>query len=87
MTNYDSNILDLINQGENDKIEFKTQFVNEQQIGATLTSFANTNGGVLFIGVKNNGDIEGLTYEKANKILERLSLSYVTSFSSSFQKG
>ncbi len=44
--------------GENIRTEFKTSF-NEEVI-ATLVAFANTNGGTVYIGVGDNGEVHGV---------------------------
>lgn len=63
--------LSIINKGENDKIEFKSSLrwdyrqdkVNkalEHVIAKTISAFLNTEGGMLFIGVDDEGKILGL---------------------------
>ncbi|MBF5041883.1 ATP-binding protein [Simulacricoccus sp. 17bor-14] len=49
--------------GENDRVEYKP-FVNpksdkESELIATVIAFANTVGGRLYIGVRNDGEPEG----------------------------
>lgn len=53
----------IIKLGESETTEFKTSFNNEalESIGA----FANTNGGILFIGIKDNGIICGIEIGKS----------------------
>lgn len=61
----------IIKQGENDKVEFKSslrwdcrkQEVNkalEHDIAKAICAFLNTDGGTLFIGVDDDGDILGI---------------------------
>lgn len=57
--------LDLISQGETDKIEFKTRLLNEHDIAKVLTAFANTNGGYLLVGIGDKGQILGMSDEEA----------------------
>ncbi len=52
----------IINQGESETIEFKTAFSDEVII--SLVAFANTKGGVVYIGVDNNGSIKGVDIGK-----------------------
>ena len=70
----------IINKGENDKIEFKSSLrwdyredkVNkamEHVIVKTISAFLNTEGGMLFIGVDDDGNILGL--EKDYKTLSK----------------
>ena len=44
-------LIKLLQQGENEKLEFKVSF-NDAVI-ETLVAFANTSGGTVFIGVDN----------------------------------
>lgn len=75
--------LDLIKNGEGKQVEFKATLnycKKEKQkkdyiklaIAKTIAAFLNTDGGLLFIGVNDNGDIGGLqddyqTFESENK--------------------
>ena len=52
----------LIRGGESDSIEFKSQIPQRQEaIAATAVAFANQNGGKIFIGVDNDGQIVGFS--------------------------
>ncbi len=51
-----------IAQGENAATEFKENF--DQEVIETAVAFANTNGGIIFIGVSDRGDISGITVGK-----------------------
>jgi len=57
----EEDILDLIRQGENDKLEFKTTstFEDNEEIAAQLVAFTNRNGGKILFGVKDDGTLEG----------------------------
>ncbi|MFN8257289.1 MAG: ATP-binding protein [Bacteroidales bacterium] len=50
----------LISQGENQHLDFKFAINNSKKIARTLVAFANTDGGKLLIGVKDNGIIAGV---------------------------
>lgn len=58
-------ILNYIKAGENETIEFKESI--DPKIGKTITAFLNTKGGMVFIGVRDNGDIIGLTKKDIEK--------------------
>ncbi|HQO91495.1 MAG TPA: ATP-binding protein, partial [bacterium] len=45
--------------GENETVEFKESF--SEGVIISLASFANTNGGKILIGIKDNGEIKGIT--------------------------
>jgi predicted HTH transcriptional regulator len=57
-------ILDLIAQGEHQKLDFKFQVNDAKKIARSLSAFANTDGGRLLIGVKDNGRIAGIRSEE-----------------------
>lgn len=52
-------ILNLIAQGENSSIEFKQVEVRPDGLAKELVAFSNTSGGVVLIGVDDNGNIIG----------------------------
>jgi ATP-dependent DNA helicase RecG len=49
----------LIHKGENKTLEFKERFKDD--ILKTISAFANSSGGVLLVGVKDNGEICGIS--------------------------
>jgi len=50
----------LILQGENQHLDFKFEIADARKIARTFSAFANTSGGRLLIGVKDNGNISGI---------------------------
>lgn len=69
-------IRQLITQGENDKVEFKIQVGKEGELDEFIESvvaFANSSGGVILVGVDNDGNIVGIqkedTPDRVTKIL------------------
>lgn len=67
-------LFDLIASGESETVEFKESFGDEAL--ETIGAFANARGGILFIGVKDSGEILGMQIGKktledtANRIQE-----------------
>lgn len=59
----------LIQQGEHQSLDFKHTINSERKIAKTLVAFANTNGGKLLVGVKDNGKIKGVEIEEEKHIL------------------
>ena len=55
----ESQLLNLIERGEDQTIEFKSSMKLRQDIGATISAFANATGGVILIGVSDEGRIIG----------------------------
>lgn len=50
----------LIAEGEHQQQDFKFEISDARKIAKTLSAFANTDGGRLLIGVKDNGKIAGV---------------------------
>lgn len=59
--NYEE-IKKLIEKGENQKLEFKEKF--DKEAIETAVAFANAYGGIILIGISNNGKINGTSVEK-----------------------
>lgn len=58
-----------LKKGEGEQVEFKQTLNNEFKIAKTICSLANTNGGVLLIGVKDNKTITGVDPEEEKYFL------------------
>ncbi len=50
----------LIAEGENQRLDFKYCISDSRKIARTLAAFANSDGGILLIGVRDNGSIAGI---------------------------
>lgn len=50
----------IIREGEHQQLDFKFRIDDAKKIARTLSAFANTDGGRLLIGVKDNGKITGI---------------------------
>lgn len=57
----ESELLELIAEGEGRKTEFKRGLPQAERLARTLCAFANTRGGMLFIGVNDNGSLYGVS--------------------------
>ena len=55
----------LIAEGEHQQQDFKFEISDARKIAKTLSAFANTDGGRLLIGVKDNGKIAGVRSDEA----------------------
>lgn len=60
----------LIEQGEGLNLDFKFEVSDAAKIARSLVAFANTNGGKLLIGVKDNGIIKGIQSEEEFYVIE-----------------
>lgn len=76
-------LLKQIGSGESEAVEFKEKF--DKEALETVCAFANTGGGVIFLGVDDRGKIKGITLGKntinewLNQIKQSFSASLVTS--------
>ena len=65
-----SHIEKLIEQGEHQQLDFKFEVSDSRKIARTLVAFANTDGGKLLIGVKDNGKIAGIRSDEEFYMIE-----------------
>lgn len=65
-----NHITSLIQQGEHQKLDFKFEISDAGKIARTLVAFANTGGGTLLVGVKDNGVIAGIRSEEEKYMVE-----------------
>ncbi len=64
------NLEKWISEGENETQDFKFRIDDQKKIARTLCAFANTKGGRLLIGVKDNGKIAGCYPEEEFHMIE-----------------
>lgn len=60
----------LILEGEHQQQDFKFGITDSRKIARSLVAFANTNGGRLLIGIKDNGVIAGVRSEEEFYMIE-----------------
>ncbi len=56
-------------KGERQTIEFKQRLTKPQKIAKTITSLANTDGGILMVGIRDDKAIVGIDVEQEKYIL------------------
>lgn len=61
---------EIISQGESETVEFKKSLNESKEIIKTISAFANTKGGRIFVGVSNYGNVPGV--EIGKNTIERL---------------
>ena len=66
----------LIHEGEHQQLDFKFEISDAARIARSLVAFANTDGGKLLIGVKDNGVIRGIRSDEEKFMLENAAQSY-----------
>lgn len=78
-------LLKMIREGEHQQQDFKYCISDSRKIARSLVAFANTDGGRLLIGVKDNGHIAGVRsdeeyymVESAAKIYSRPEIPFTT---------
>ncbi len=71
-----SHILKLIEQGEHLQQDFKFAINDSRKIARSLVAFANTKGGRLLIGVKDNGKIAGVRTDEEYHMIEAAAKLY-----------
>jgi ATP-dependent DNA helicase RecG len=52
----------IIQEGENDTVEFKRSFSDEVMI--SLVAFANAKGGTVYLGIEDDGTVKGVSLQK-----------------------
>lgn len=66
----------LISQREHQQLDFKFEISDSRKIAKTFVAFANTDGGKLLIGVKDNGKIAGVHSEEEKYMAEAAAQMY-----------
>lgn len=65
-------IKEIILHGENQEVEFKQSFHSSQDVSKVICGFANTQGGILLLGVNDAGHVVGVS-EKLDIIQQNIS--------------
>lgn len=66
----------LIRQGEHQRLDFKHSISDSKKIARSLVAFANTSGGTLLVGVKDNGNVAGVNSEEEYYMVEAAAQLY-----------
>jgi len=69
-------IIKLIEQGEHQQQDFKYCISDSRKIARTLVAFANTDGGRLLVGVKDNGRIAGVRSDEEYYMVDSAAKMY-----------
>ncbi len=76
LKNKKHHIQTLIDQGEHVHLDFKFEVSDAPKIARSLVAFANTEGGTLLIGVKDNGAIAGVRSEEELYMIQQAAEMY-----------
>lgn len=63
-------IQQLIEEGEHQQLDFKFEISDSKRIARSLAAFANTDGGRLLVGVKDNGAIAGIRSDEEMHMIQ-----------------
>ena len=63
----------IARRGEDSKHQFKRNFTNQVSLGQEIVAFSNSGGGLLLIGVTDDGEIAGLTREDVGRLNQAVS--------------
>jgi predicted HTH transcriptional regulator len=69
-------IYKLIAEGEHQQLDFKFEISDARKIAKTFSAFANTDGGTLLVGVKDNGKIAGVRSDEEYYMLDSAASLY-----------
>ena len=65
-----SYVLQMIEEGEHQTQDFKMRVDDARKIAKTIAAFANSDGGRLLIGVKDNGSVVGVRTDEEVHVIE-----------------
>jgi predicted HTH transcriptional regulator len=66
----------LMAEGENQQLDFKFCVSDSRKIARTLTAFANSDGGRILIGVRDNGSIAGIKSDEEYYMVDTAALLF-----------
>ena len=69
MTMTRTELLEIIRNGENSGVEFKRDVVQNVDLAKELVAFANFEGGMVLLGVEDDGSVSGITREKPEEFV------------------
>ena len=76
MRRKDLHIQNLIQEGEHQMLDFKFEISDSRRIARSLAAFANTDGGRLLVGVKDNGAIAGVRSDEEIHMIQAAAEMY-----------
>lgn len=68
----------IVAQGEGSTLEFKRKVSDPEKVVREMIAFANTGGGVLLVGIADDGSIPGLKYPEGESHVISVALKKVT---------
>jgi predicted HTH transcriptional regulator len=68
-------LIEILSRGEDSRHQFKENFTNADALAAEIVAFSNTAGGQIFIGVRNDGTVLGLSVADIDRLNQLISNS------------
>lgn len=65
-------IREMVASGESQYVEFKSRLMSDDIIAKVVSGFANTDGGIILVGIGDNGEVIGVPESELNSTLSRL---------------
>ena len=65
-------IMALVNAGESQTVEFKLEGENQPDLSELLVALANSDGGVILIGITDERRVQGVTPIKVNDVMQKV---------------
>jgi hypothetical protein len=72
----DNYLKKLIAEGENQQLDFKYCISDSRKIARTLSAFANSDGGKILIGVRDNGSLAGIKSDEEYYMVDTAALLF-----------
>jgi ATP-dependent DNA helicase RecG len=66
-------LLEIVSRDEDSKHQFKANVTNETSLGQEMVAFSNSGGGLIFIGVSNDGTFSGLRRDDMGRLNQLVS--------------
>ena len=67
---------EILRQQEGEQLDFKQRISSVEKIAKTICAFANTKGGMLLVGIKDDHTITGIDPEEEKYMLEKAATNY-----------
>ncbi|MGV8135491.1 MAG: RNA-binding domain-containing protein [Mangrovibacterium sp.] len=68
-----SEVLEILGRGEDSQHQFKTNFTNAESLAGEMVAFSNSSGGMIVIGVNDNGSPKGLSTDDIKRLNQLIS--------------
>lgn len=66
-------LLSLVKKGEDSKLQFKEKISSPDSLAAEICAFSNSDGGIILIGVSDDGKVTGLTFDEVTHLNQMVS--------------